>query len=138
MDLSAINWLAVFVSSLVFIALGAVWYGMFFRKAWLRGIGISSEGLDRDYLVKVTMSSLIMGLVVATGMAVLLESYWMSEETDLMTGLSMGVLCGIFFLFPSISMSYILAMRPVSLVLVDAFFYLISYTAIGAIVGGWR
>jgi hypothetical protein len=35
-------------------------------------------------------------------------------------------------------MSYILAMRPVSLVLVDAFFYLISYTAIGAIVGGWR
>lgn len=138
MDLSAINWLAVFVAALAFLGLAAIWHGVLFRKSWLAGVQLSAQEIGDDYYIKVALSSLIMGLVIATGVAVLLESYWVSTASDIVTGMSLGMLCGIFFLFPSISMSYILARRPISLVLIEAFFYLLSYTVIGMIVGGWR
>lgn len=138
MDLSVINWLAVFIAALASISLGAIWYGLLFRNAWLRAVGLTAQEIRSGYLIKVIGSSLIMGLVVSTGMAVLLESYWISAEKNIAAGASLGVLCGIFFLFPSISMSYILARRPISLVLIDAFFYLLAYTCIGVIVGAWR
>ena len=138
MNISVINWLAVFVAALSFIGLGAVWYGLLFRNAWLKAVNLPSQQISKGYLIKVIASSFIMALVVSTGMAVLLKSYWASSEKDMAAGASLGMLCGIFFLFPSISMSYILAKRAISLVLIDAFFYLLAYTCIGVIVGAWR
>jgi hypothetical protein len=39
-DLSAINWLAVIVGTVIYFALGALWYSpMLFAKPWQRSIG---------------------------------------------------------------------------------------------------
>ncbi len=43
--LSQVNWLAVAVTAIVTFALGALWYGPLFGKAWLSAVGLKKEEL---------------------------------------------------------------------------------------------
>ncbi len=36
-----INWLAVLLGALAFFAVGALWYGVLFAKAWQKAAGLS-------------------------------------------------------------------------------------------------
>lgn len=137
MDLSAINWLAVFISALAFFGLGAIWYGPLFGKTWQRGVGLSDEEL-KDQMSKVFASSLVMALVISTGMAVFLRTAWAPAETGVMAGATMGMMLGIFFTLPSTAMNYIFARRPISLILIDAFYHMLAYTITGIILASWR
>lgn len=137
MDLSAINWLAVFISALAFFGLGAIWYGPLFGKAWQRGVGLSDEEL-KEQMSKVFASSLVMALVISTGMAVFLRTTWAPTETGVMAGATMGMMLGIFFILPSTAMNYIFARRPISLILIDAFYHMLAYTITGIILASWR
>lgn len=137
MDLSAINWLAVFISALAFFGLGAIWYGPLFGKAWQRGVGLSDEEI-KGQMSKVFASSMVMALVISTGMAVFLRSEWAPAETDAMAGATMGIMLGIFFILPSTAMNYIFARRPISLILIDAFYHMLAYALTGIILASWQ
>jgi uncharacterized protein DUF1761 len=43
LDLGQLNWLAVIVGALVYLALGALWYTVLFGSAWQRSIGWQPE-----------------------------------------------------------------------------------------------
>ena len=45
MDISQLNWLAILVATVAAFALGGVWYGPVFGKAWQRLVGISDEDI---------------------------------------------------------------------------------------------
>ncbi|MCE7991972.1 MAG: DUF1761 domain-containing protein [Roseivirga sp.] len=137
MDLSAINWLAVFISALAFFGLGAIWYGPLFGRAWQRGVGLSDEEV-KGQMSKVFASAMVMALVISTGMAVFLRSEWAPTETDAMAGATMGIMLGIFFILPSTAMSYIFARRPISLILIDAFYHMLAYALTGTILASWQ
>jgi hypothetical protein len=38
-SLSDINWLAVLVATVIYMVLGALWYGPLFGKAWMKAVG---------------------------------------------------------------------------------------------------
>lgn len=137
MDLSAINWLAVFISALAFFGLGAIWYGPLFGNAWQRAVGLSGEEL-KDQMSKVFAASMVMALVISTGMAVFFRSGWAPAETGAMAGATMGMMLGIFFILPSTAMNYIFARRPISLILIDAFYHMLGYTITGVILSSWN
>lgn len=137
MDLSAINWLAVFISALAFFGLGAIWYGPLFGKTWQRGVGLSDDDV-KEQMSKVFGASMVMALVISTGMAVFLRSEWAPTETGALAGATMGIMFGIFFILPSTAMNYIFARRPISLILIDAFYHMIGYTLTGIILASWK
>ncbi len=137
MDLSAINWLGVFISALAFFGLGAIWYGPLFGKAWQRGVGLSDDDI-KEQMSKVFAASMVMALVISTGMAVFLHSEWAPAETGALAGATMGMMFGIFFILPSTAMNYIFARRPISLILIDAFYHMIAYTVTGIILASWK
>lgn len=43
MNLSEINWLGLLLGSVAGFALGAVWYGPLFGKAWMAALGIKKR-----------------------------------------------------------------------------------------------
>ena len=74
-----LNWLAILVATAAAFALGGLWYGPLFGKAWLRAIGKSEEELEpspRPFIVcffaalltAIILAALIHDLAVASAL----------------------------------------------------------------------
>jgi hypothetical protein len=137
MNLSAINWLAVFISALAFFGFGALWYGPLFGKTWQKATDISDETLKSGQTPKIFGASLVMALVITMGMELFLRSQWAPSEITALSGAMLGILLGIFFILPTTAMNYIFARRPVALILIDAFYHMLAYAIAGLILGAW-
>ena len=71
--MNTINYLAVFVSAVASLVIGALWYGPMFGKPWMRPLGISRESMQgwekkmvakRGYAISF-ISSLVMAYTLA-------------------------------------------------------------------------
>lgn len=138
MDLSAINWLAVIVAAVAFFVLGALWYGPVFGKAWQRGVGLTDEELKSANMGKLFGSAFIFALIISFGMAMFFFGFGENPDMNVTFGASMGLMTGIFFLLPSISMNYLFARKSASLMLIDSGYHIVAYTIVGIILGAWR
>ena len=70
-SLAGINWLAVIVGVVISNALGFLWYGPLFGKAWAKGLGKKMEDLQGSpsmYVVTV-VASLVTMVVLAAAVA---------------------------------------------------------------------
>lgn len=138
MNLSSINWLAVLVSAIAIFALGALWYGPIFSKAWQKGVGLSDEELKNANAAKLFGSAFIFALIISFGMSMFFYGFGENPDMNAAYGATMGLMTGIFFLFPSISMNYLFARKSSSLMLIDSGYHMIAYTMVGAILGTWH
>lgn len=138
MDLSAINWLAVLVAALVFFGLGALWYGPLFGKAWQRAVGLSDADLKDGKAGKLFVSAFIMAVIISVGMAIFLYGPGEHTDFDVRSGAIIGLMAGVLFILPTTVMNYILARRPLPLILIDSFYHIVAYTLVGTLLGAWQ
>lgn len=140
MDFSAINWLAVVVSAVAFFALGAIWYGPLFGKAWQKGAGLSDEEIKSANMGKLFGSAFVFALIICVGMAIFFFGFGTDPENPmtLTTGAMMGLMTGIFFILPSTCMNYLFARKPASFMMIDSFYHIVAYTMVGIILGAWQ
>ena len=138
MDLSDINWLAVLASALLFFGMGAIWYGPVFGKAWQHATGLSDAELKDGGSSRIFAAAFIMSVIIALGMAIFLQSTVAQASFSGADGALIGLMVGVFFILPSTVMNYIFARRPISLILVDAFYHIIAYTLVGMLLGAWQ
>ncbi len=100
MDFGSINLVAVLVAFLINFVIGFIWFGpKTFFPIWWKAIGKTGDpGVDANMKV-VFSSTAIAGLVSATGLALVFDLLARTKgEVNLITGLSTGLIVGIFLM----------------------------------------
>lgn len=113
---------------------GSVWYTIF-AKPWM---ALAYPGKKRS---QVTTSyfgyfaALVAYIIIAAVLAMVLVYY---NQTGVGEGLKIALLTWFGFVATTFCMNYAFGGRPAKLYLIDVGNYLLSFLAIGAIVGGWQ
>lgn len=90
---ASLNWWAILVATVAAFALGGLWYGPLFGKAWLRALGKTESDITpspRPFVIS-ALTSLVTCVVVAALMALI-------GLTGLVAGLLFGLATGIGFI----------------------------------------
>jgi hypothetical protein len=129
------NFLAVVVAALVNYALGALWYGVLFGKAWQRLSGTAQ--------MKVSVLSVILGLLGALFMSfVLHHAIFFASEFLKTGGVGGGLMVGFFnwigFVAPVTIGVVTYQKKPFALWMLDNSYWLISLLLMGIILSAWQ
>ena len=132
LEFVGLNWWAIVVATAVAFALGGVWYGPLFGKAWLAALGKTEDDIQpspQPFIVS-AVTTLITCIVVAALMRML-------DMTGLVNGLLFGLLTGIGFIATSMASDTAFCRWGWKLWAIQAG-YRVSYSILmGGIIGIW-
>ena len=126
-----IHWLAVIVAAVAGFAVGGIWYGPLFGKAWA-----TARGLDPDSLKDGFNAPLVFGTVFALNLfsAFILDhtlTTYGAPDLNLSVMISGGVALG--FIVPAIGVNYLFSRQSLRLFLIDAGYWLVIYALMGVV-----
>lgn len=133
MDFDRINWLAVLAATVANGVLGALWYGPLFGKMWIRAVGRNPDEMGQAG--PSIALSIFSGLLAAFALALLLT---VPSEVGIGEGIRFGVIAGIGFAVTSKVTSSAFEATNSTVTLLFAFYQIVGYIIMGAILGAWR
>jgi hypothetical protein len=122
-----VSWLGVAIGAAAAFALGFVWYGPLFGKAWRHAIGLSPD--QRGNRMAALSTNLITSLVTSTVLAALVTQL----ASEVVTAAVVGILVWLAGVVPLKLNDVTFGARPSSLLYIDATYQLISFVAMAAI-----
>jgi len=130
------NYWAIAVAAIACFVFEAIWYSIFLQT-WLDGIGrtrqwLMSSGMN-EYLQYGT--ALVSAAVMATAISCVTQ---LTGAQTALRGVKVGALLWLGFVLTTWSTEYIFEIKPLSLLGVNAGFWLFGMILMGAIVGGWK
>lgn len=131
MNLADINWLGLLLGAVAGFALGALWYGPLFGKAWMAALGIKKEDA-KDVNMGVLMGGsgityIVLGVVIAL-------IYNMTGAQCWQDGATIGALVGMAST-TTVFNNALYEMKPLRLMLINGVYALLNGAIIGAVVG---
>lgn len=129
-----INWYAVLTATVIVFLLGGIWYtpGLFGRPGIVAQdaemFGGPSRRMDVIFVV-----AFIMQWTQATILAAIL-----GPNSTVALGINVGLLIALFLVSTSIAFHYVFEKRPLSHLLINGGYHLVSFSIMGAIIGGWH
>jgi hypothetical protein len=90
--LGDLNWLAVIISGVIYAALGALWYGPLFGKAWMAAVGMEPPAAGMQPSSAIYAVPLVAYLVVAVAMGLLARA---TASDTIPEGIVLGLVVGI-------------------------------------------
>ncbi len=135
-NISALNWWAVAVASVVAMAVGFVWYarGVFGRQ-WMKTIGLSDKDLKNADMVRPMVLMVVATIVSVVAMGVLVQ---VLALTSLWQGATFGILVAIGILGTNKLMQSQFEQRPLAYNVITSGADVVSLALIGAILAVWR
>ena len=133
-----INYLAVLVSALVTVFIGAIWYSpLMFHKVWVKAHGHSEEKIAE--MRKTAGKAFLVSLPCYMVMALVLAVFALyTDSTTAMQGVSLGFLVWIGFFATLGLTAHMFSEKPLSTYLLDAGYQLVYLLTMGVIVSVWR
>lgn len=130
------NYIANIVAAIACFLFEAIWYSTFF-STWLSGIGRTDEWLKHSGpgLPVQFATALVMAALMATAISCVTQ---LTGKQTALRGIKVGALLWAGFVLTTCSTEYIFEVRPISLFLVNAGYWLLGMMLMGAIVGGWK
>lgn len=136
MQLISINYWAVVVAALAYMALGALWYSSaLFGAAWMKGIGKTKEQVTADFSPVNLVLAFIGSFLVAYGVARI--TVW-SGRFGLVDVVITSLVIGICFVLPAFGINDIFEKRPRALTALNILYHLVGLIIIGVVIGVWR
>ncbi len=136
MEYTGINYWAVLVAGIAYMIVGALWYSpVLFGGAWMRGIGKSKEQIAKDFSPVNYFLALIFSLIAAYGIARIM--FW-SNGSSIADGITVSLLAGVCFVFPSMGVNDVFENRPRGLTFINIFYHIVGFVVMGIIIGAWR
>jgi hypothetical protein len=124
------NWTAILLATVVFFALGAVWYTALFGKAWQREVGLSAEQLTTGRNMMLVMGGcILLEFVVVLMLGHLFARIQPSDRAKMM----MAVGFGLAIMAPAIGINYLYQRKSLKLFLIDAGHFVAGMTAVGGV-----
>ena len=119
----------VLAGTAAFFAVGALWYGLIFPKAWQRAARLTDADLARGNM------GLIFGLTFAFEMLVAMVLWHLVARTDpkpfvvmmMATGFAVGVM------IPAVGINYLYLRKSLAHFLIDAGHFLLGMAAMGGV-----
>ena len=133
-SLASINWPAVVVATVVAFAIGGLWYSdTLFGKAWLEEVGLTEEDVNKANMVRTFSGAFLLEFFAVLAVAVLIgtDGSWLS-------GLSSGLLIGIFWITTAYGVTYLFEQRSMRLFLINAGYNVVLFAVVGTIIGAWH
>jgi hypothetical protein len=139
MDTGPLPFLHIIVATLAAFALGALWYSVFFPKAWMKELGLTREQIQAgsSNMGLLFGSTLLLTFLMAVGIEVLIDLHRLPDPTW-MDGLHIGLVAGLMFVATSMAINYLYQRRSLKLWLIDAGYQVCFMGLIGAILGAWH
>jgi len=122
-----IIWLSIPVCVVVGFAIGGLWYGPLFQKAWVEDTGMTDE--KKGSMVKVFGWAIVHTFIGAIALNLLLD-----RTIGLLAHVSGGVIIGVAAA-AAIGINYQFSSQPRRLLYIDGGYTIFMYGAMGAVVG---
>ena len=124
------NWVAVVLGTVVFFAVGAVWYSALFAKPWQREVGLSDEQLKGGRSIPLIMGTcLLLEFIVVLMLGHLFARVQPGDHAKMM----MATGFGLAIMAPAIGINYLYQNRSLKLFLIDAGHFVVGMTAVGLV-----
>lgn len=130
MDFGQVSWVAVLVAGVVFFGIGGVWYGPLFADRWQRASGVSEEIARASNLPMVFISTFVLELIAALGIALVI-----GEDATPVDGLLTGLLLTLLLVLPVLGVLSVFERKNWDLWWLNAGYNLIGFMAMGAVIG---
>lgn len=130
-----INLIAVALCAVASMALGFVWYGPLFGKAWQAEWGLTDEAIQNANMGKIFGGFIAFNLFAAYILGHVLATYG-GPRVSLSAMIGFGV--GLGFVATAIGGNYLFARKSMRLFLIDGGYWTLLYTIMGAIFGAMR
>jgi hypothetical protein len=134
MDMSKLNYLAIFAAALSTFLLGGLWYSpAVFGKVWMRENGFTEEGMKGGNMVKIFGIAFLLGLIGAINLALFL-----GPEADVAFGAAAGFAAGAGWVATQVGAHYLFERKSFTLFLINAGYSTVALTIMGVILGAWK
>jgi hypothetical protein len=131
-----INYLAVVIAAIVYMAIGAIWYSpIIFGKAWLKGIGKTKEELAGQASAMIYIWALIASFIASYGIARIM--YW-TQTYSVGAGIRIGLVASVCFVLTTFSINDGFEHRPMGLTFGNILYHIIGFVVAGIIIGAWH
>ncbi|MDQ8758055.1 DUF1761 domain-containing protein [Sphingosinicella sp. LHD-64] len=128
-----VNYIAVLLAALSAFVLGGLWYSpVLFGNKWAALTGQSEEVLKSGSMPVIFGGAFLLNLIAAFVLAMFLGPMPPSHAT--LAGLSVG-LC---WVAASLGVNYLFERRPLGLWLINSGYFVLQFTAMGAIIGAFN
>lgn len=134
MNPANINWLAVLGATLSAFIIGFAWYSLLFAKAWMRVSGVTEEKAKSANMPKVFGTAFALMLLAAINLAFFLAD----PSINAWNGAFYGFLAGFGWVLPGIGVTAQFEQRGWVYVLINGFYWVVSLTVMGLILGAWK
>jgi hypothetical protein len=127
---------AVWIASIVFFVLGAIWYSVM-AAPWMAAIGKTMDELTREQ--GASPLPYIVGFAAILVMCYTLA--WLMhrlQAATLAAGLRLGAIIAIGFIAATLALNYGFEARSVTLWLINSAYVIVGLALAGAIIGGWK
>jgi hypothetical protein len=134
---SSARHLAVWIASIVFFVLGAIWYSVM-AGPWAAAIGKTMDTMSRDQGAASPLPYVI-GFIAILVMCYTLA--WLIERLQAATltgGMRLGATIAIGFIAATLALNYGFEARSVTLWLINSAYVVVGLAIAGAIIGGWK
>jgi hypothetical protein len=133
---SATRHVAVWIASIVFFVLGAIWYSVM-AAPWVTAIGKTMDELTREQAG--SPLPYVVGFVAILVMCYTLAWLMQRLQTATLTGgLRLGATVAIGFIAATLALNYGFESRSVALWLINSAYIVVGLALAGAIIGGWK
>lgn len=133
MDVTTLNWIAIFVAALISFVIGGLWYSpLLFGKAWMKEMGFSEEDTQGN-MGRIFGTTFVLSFIIALNLAAFL-----GPEPTLAWGLAAGALAGIGWVATAVGILYAFERKSLRLYLIDAGYHALTFTLMGGLLGLWN
>ncbi|MBX7539864.1 DUF1761 domain-containing protein [Qipengyuania sphaerica] len=131
MNILDVNWLAVVLAALAGFVVGGLWYGPIMGKSWMAAVGKTEDDLKNINPLKTYGITFLLALLASWTLAHTYATYAQDLSVTVKILTAFGVALG--FILPALWTNYNFqdAKRP--LYWIDGGYWLLFYTAMGAV-----
>jgi hypothetical protein len=125
-----ISWVAVIVSAVAGFAVGGLWYGPLFGKAWQAESGVTDEMANATNMPLVFGTVFVLNLFASFILGHVLATYGhpsLATSVMIAGGIALG------FIVTSFGVNYLFARKSLKLFMIDGAYWTIVYCIMGAI-----
>jgi hypothetical protein len=127
-----VSLLATLVGTLLGFALGGVWYGPLFSRAWMAENGFTVENIKQNFNpLKLYGTTFVLGLISSY-----VFGMFVGPHPDMRIAISSGVAVGVTWVATSFGTSYLFEGKSMRHFLINAGYHAVQFVLIG-VAFGW-